>query len=85
MRLAEVHELETELVNGLRQQAKAGDSVAAGVLLQHLRGVKSDISDWQERKEQRTVQSAGVRPDIQQAINKRNAPKPGPRGEPEPY
>lgn len=51
MKLKELREIELETVNVLRNKVKAGDCVAAEVLLKHLRETSIAIQKWKENKD----------------------------------
>lgn len=51
MKISELQAIEKELLDGLRNRAKAGDNAAAQVALQHLRETSKHIEEWRKSKD----------------------------------
>lgn len=51
MKLKELRELELETIEMLRNKIKAGDCIAAEVLLSHLRETAQAINKWRDNKD----------------------------------
>lgn len=65
MKLADLIEMEDEIVHGLRMRAAQGDNDAAKVLLKHLRATSANITKWKEAKvaaEKRKISSEQNKP-----------------------